>query len=112
MADVTTLEHRVRVLRSLVQLYVEVEAGLRPARALAGCATRLLVEALERGARRSLRGTLPEVGGVRFERVGDRLHVAAVTWHGLRAEAVVLELRVVAGRWQLVAIERPTWARR
>lgn len=107
----------VSALRFIATLYVEVETGLRPARAMARYATPELLHQLRTNRVATARGTVytaERAGRVHYtfrtDRAGSRTGLdAVVVLH--RGDGTVrvlaMDLEPVEGQWKLAQADRP-----
>lgn len=94
------------LVRGFAQLYLEVESGLRPRRAVEPLLEpRLRAVLADHWVRR---GPLRRPGSVRLERCGPDCVEAAIVVRGpQRAGALCVRLERREGRWQVTAAARP-----
>ena len=102
----TTTAHRKRLATAFVELFLEVEAGCRPARHLAPLLAPMLYARLTRVWYRGGRpGRVVSVSVIGEET--DAFDVIAVVQRGARSGAVSLRIAAGAGRWRIEELARP-----
>lgn len=102
-----THDELARLIRGFARLYLEVEAGRRPARVLTAYVASGLVPRLRDGRREAVTGQV-RVGHVTYTAVGFRVRAVATVYRGNEAGALLLTFRRGAhGGWRLVELEAP-----
>lgn len=102
----TATAHRKRLATAFVELFLEVEAGCRPARHLAPLLAPMLYARLSRVWYRGGRpGHVLSVSVM--AQTPDAFDVIAVVQRGARSGAVSLRIAAGAGRWRVEELARP-----